>query len=141
MSEDIRRAQVKWVEQFKFVGTSNSGHSIVMDAGASNGSGGSSVTPGELIFLALGGCTGIDVVSLLAKMRVPFRDLRIDIEGEPVGTHPKIYKWVKMIYRFYGVADPDKARQAVDLSQDKYCSVSAIVKKSTEFSFDIVFEE
>jgi putative redox protein len=141
MSENMRRAHVKWVEDFKFVGTSNSGRSIVMDSSASGGKGGSSTTPGELIFLALGGCTGIDVVSLLEKMRVPFRDLRIDIEGETVAADPKIYKWIKLIYRFYGVADKEKAGKAVALSQEKYCSVSAIVKKSTDFSFEIVFED
>jgi len=140
MAEKIKRAQVKWIENYKFAGTSNSGKSIIMDGSADMG-GGSAVTPGELVFLALGGCTGIDVVSILTKMRVPFRDLKIEIEGEPVDTHPKTYKWIKIIYRIIGVADKDKARQAVALSQDKYCSVSAIVRQSTEMTHEIVFED
>jgi putative redox protein len=139
MAENLKRARVKWVENLKFIGTSNSGRSIAMDASADMG-GGSSVTPGELVFLALGGCTGVDVVSILNKMRVPFRDLRIEIEGEPVDTHPKTYKWIKIIYHFYGVSEPEKARQAVQLSQDKYCSVSAIVRESADLTYEIVFE-
>lgn len=140
MANQIKRAQVKWVENYKFAGISNSGKSIIMDGPADMG-GGSAVTPGELIFLALGGCTGIDVVSILNKMRVPFRDLKIEIEGEPVDTHPKTYRWIKVIYRIYGVADKEKARQAVALSQDKYCSVSAIVRHSTELTHEIIFED
>jgi putative redox protein len=140
MADQIKHARVKWIENLKFAGTSNSGKSIIMDASADMG-GGSAVTPGELVFLALGGCTGIDVVSILNKMRVPFRDLKIDIEGEPVDTYPKTYKWIKITYRIFGVADKEKARQAVALSQEKYCSVSAIVKQSTELTHEIIFEE
>jgi putative redox protein len=140
MANQIKHAQVKWIESYKFAGTSNSGKSIIMDASVDMG-GGSAVTPGELVFLALGGCTGIDVVSILNKMRIPFRDLKIDIEGEPVDTHPKTYKWIKVTYRIFGVADKDKARQAVALSQEKYCTVSAIVKQSTDLSHDIIFED
>ena len=141
MDENIRRAQVKWIEQSKFAGTSNSGRSIIIDSGASEGRGGSSVSPSDMIFLALGGCTGIDVVSLLEKMRVPFRDLRLDIEGELTDTYPKIFKWIKLTYRIYGVADREKAKQAVEMSQNKYCTVAAIVKKSADLSYEIVFED
>jgi putative redox protein len=140
MADQIKHARVKWIENLKFAGTSSSGKSIIMDASADMG-GGSAVTPGELVFLALGGCTGIDVVSILNKMRVPFRDLKIDIEGQPVDTYPKTYKWIKITYRIFGAADKDKARQAVALSQTKYCSVSAIVKQSTELTHEIVFED
>jgi putative redox protein len=140
MADQTKRAQVKWVENYKFAGTSNSGKSIIMDGSAEMG-GGSAVTPGELVFLALGGCTGIDVVSILNKMHVPFRDLKIEIEGEPVDAYPKTYKWIKITYRIFGVADRDKSRQAVALSQDKYCSVAAIVRQSTELTHEIIFED
>jgi putative redox protein len=140
MADQIKRAEVKWIGSLKFAGTSNSGKSIIMDASADMG-GGSAVTPGEMVFLALGGCTGIDVVSILNKMRVSFRDLKIDIEGQPVDTYPKTYKWIKITYHIFGAADKDKARQAVALSQEKYCSVSAIVKQSTELTHEIIFEE
>ena len=140
MSGEIKRTRVKWVENMKFVGTGNSGKSIVMDAPAKSGGEGSAITPGELVLVSLGGCTAVDVISILNKMRVAVRDLKIDIEAEAVEEHPKIYRWVKMIYRFYGCEDQAKARKAVGLSKEKYCSVSAILSKSAEVKYDIIFE-
>ena len=140
MSGEIKRTRVKWVENMKFVGTGNSGKSIVMDAPVQSGGEGSAITPGELVLVSLGGCTAVDVISILNKMRVAVRDLKIDIEAEAVEEHPKIYRWVKMIYRFYGCEDQAKARKAVGLSKEKYCSVSAILSKSAEVKYDIIFE-
>ena len=141
MAAEIKKANVKWVDKLKFVGTGPSGHSIVMDAPQISGGDGSAVTPGELILIGLGGCTGVDVASMLSKMRVPFRDIKVEIEAEPVDTYPKIYKWVKIIYKFYGCADQDKAKKAVGMSKAKYCSVSAILAKSADVSHEIIFED
>ena len=138
---EIKRAKVRWVEKMKFVGTGPSGKSLVMDAPEKSGGDGSAVTPGELVLLGLGGCTGVDVASMLTKMRVPFRDLQVDVEAEPVETYPKIYKWVNIIYRFYGCEDEAKARKAVGMSKEKYCSVSAIVGKSAEMRHEIIFAD
>jgi putative redox protein len=140
VSGEIKRAQVKWVERMKFVGTGNSGKSIIMDAPVVSGGEGSAITPGELVLVALGGCTSVDVIGMLNKMRVPFRDLKIEIEAETVEEYPKIYRWVKMIYRICGCKDENKARKAVALSKEKYCSVSAILARSAEVKYDIVFE-
>ena len=141
MNTSVKRAQVKWVDGLKFVGTDHGGHSIVMDTPVISGGDDSAVAPGELVLVSLGGCTGVDVVSVLKRMRVPFRDVKIDIEAEPVETHPKIYKWIKIIYRLFGVADKSKAEKAVKLSQDKYCSVAAMLSKSAEVRYEINFED
>ena len=125
----------------KFLGAGPSGRSLVMDVPEQAGGDGSAPTPGELVLVGLGGCTGIDVVSMLTKMHVPFRDLQIEVEAEPVDEYPKIYKWVKVIYRFFGCADQEKAKKAVAMSKDKYCSVSAIVGKSAEMKHEIIFED
>ncbi len=140
MAPDIRKARIKWIEKLRFAGMTHSGRALIMDASQAAGGDASAPTPGELLFISLGGCTGIDVVSILNKMRVPFRDLQIEIEGEPVDEHPKIYKWIKITYRFFGVADKEKANRAVKLSQEKYCSISAIVGKSAELVHEVVFE-
>lgn len=140
MASDIRKAHIKWIERLRFAGMTNSGRALIMDAPQSSGGDGSAPTPGELLLVSLGGCTAVDVVSILNKMRVPFRDLQVDVEGEAVDTHPKIYKSIKITYRIFGVADKSKAEQAVKLSQDKYCSVSAIVGKSAQLSHTIEFE-
>jgi len=141
MAAEIKKANAKWVEKMKFIGTGHSGRSIVMDVPSTAGGDGSAVTPGELVLIGLGGCTGMDVVSLLNKMRTPFRDLKIDIEAEPVDSHPKVYKWIKIIYRFYGCDNREKAKKAVEMSKEKYCSVSAILSKSADVSYEIVFED
>ncbi len=138
---EIKKARVKWVENMKFVGTGPSGKSLIMDAPEKSGGDGSAVTPGELMLIGLGGCTGVDVVSMLKKMRVPLRDLQVEIEAEPVEEHPKIYKWVKVIYRFFGCENEAKAAKAVGMSKEKYCSVSAILGKSAEMRHEVIFEK
>jgi putative redox protein len=125
----------------KFIGTGDSNRSIVMDVPEKSGGEGSSVAPGELILISLGGCTGVDVISILSKMRVPLRDLKIDIEAEPEKAHPKTYKWIKIIYKFYGCADQAKAKKAVGMSKEKYCSVSVMLSRSADISYEIVFED
>ena len=141
MAPEIKKARVKWAENLKFIGTGHSGKSLVMDAPEAAGGNGSAVTPGELLLIGLGGCTAVDVVSMLNKMRVAFRDLQVDIEAEPVETYPKIYKWVKIIYKFYGCENQAKAQKAVGMSKEKYCSVSAIIGKSAEMKHEIIFED
>ena len=141
MAAEIKKANAKWVEKMKFIGTGHSGRSIVMDVPSTAGGDGSAVTPGELVLIGLGGCTGMDVVSLLNKIQTPFRDLKIDIEAEPVESYPKVYKWIKIIYRFYGCDNREKAKKAVEMSKEKYCSVSAILSKSADVSYEIVFED
>jgi len=137
---EIKKARVKWVENLKFVGTGHSGKSVVMDAAEKAGGEGSGPTPAELLLVGLGGCTGIDVVSMLKKMRVPFRDFHVEIEGEAVDEYPKVYKWVNVVYRFFGCEDEAKAVKAVGMSKEKYCSVSAIISKSAELRHEIKFE-
>ena len=141
MAGEIKKARVKWIENMKFLGIGPSGKSMIMDAPEKSGGHGSAVTPGELVLIGLGGCTGVDVISMLTKMRVPFRDLQVEVEAEVVEDHPKIYKWVKTTYRFFGCQDEAKARKAVGMSKEKYCSVSAIVGKSAEMTHEIIFED
>jgi len=141
MAAEIKTAKVKWIEKMKFMGTGHTGRSLIMEAPDKSGGGGSAVTPGELLLIGLGGCTAVDVVSMLNKMRVPLRDFQIEVEAETVETHPKIYKWVKIIYKFYGCGDQAKAKKAVGMSKEKYCSVSAIVSKSADVSYELVFED
>jgi putative redox protein len=86
----MKTARVKWVENLKFLGHAPSGKSIAMDAPAEVGGDDSAVRPGEMTLLALGGCTGIDVVLILKKMRVEFDSFEVEINAEPANVHPKI---------------------------------------------------
>ncbi|MDR5684354.1 MAG: OsmC family protein [Armatimonadota bacterium] len=93
-------------------------------------------SPMDLVLAAVGGCTAMDVVSILEKMREPVRGLEVRVSGERATDHPRIYRKVHVHYRVEGEGlDPEKVRKAIDLSQSKYCSVSAMVRASAELTY------
>ncbi len=98
------------------------------------------VRPKALILSSLAGCTAIDVVDLLRKMRVEFSDFKIDVEGELTEDHPKIYHTIHLAY-FIKVKEEDKSKveKAITLSQEKYCGVSAMVKKFADLKVKIEY--
>lgn len=99
------------------------------------------VRPKALILSALAGCTAIDVAELLTKMRVQYSDFKIDVVGELSEEHPKIYHTVILTYyiKLHNAADKDKMERAVALSQEKYCGVSAMVRKFAELKVNTVY--
>jgi putative redox protein len=114
------------------------GHHVVMDAAEEFGGKESGPRPKPLLLAALGGCTGMDVVSLLKKMRVDYRAFRIRAAAEISDEHPKVFTSVHLIYEFEGRALPlDKLKKAVDLSQERYCSVSAMLRKASPLTYEI----
>lgn len=118
------------------------GHSVVVDATADVGGEDAGPRPKRLMLVALAGCTGMDVVSLLKKMRVDFEDLNIIVEGDVTEEHPKHYEKMHVKYKFKGKnLDPDKLKKAVDMSQERYCGVSAVYKKAMEVSYEIILNE
>jgi len=114
------------------------GHHIVMDAAPEFGGQEKGPRPKPLILASLGGCTGMDVVSLLKKMRVDYEGFRIIANGEPSPEHPMIYTSVHLVYEFKGNDLPlDKVKKAVELSQERYCPVSAMLRKSANLTYEI----
>ena len=99
------------------------------------------VRPKALILSALAGCTAIDVVELLRKMRVEFTEFKIDVAGELTEEHPKTYKTVDLVYyiKLTNPADKDKMEKAVNLSQEKYCGVTAMVKAFADLKVRIEY--
>ena len=100
------------------------------------------VSPKSLLLSGLAGCSGIDVVHILEKMRVEFSDFSIDVETEQTEEHPKVFKDINITYKIK--ADPaneDKVRKAVELSLDKYCGVAAMLKKNSPINFKIVIKQ
>ncbi len=96
--------------------------------------------PKQLLLSALAGCTGMDVVSLLKKMRIPFTGLEIDITADLTDTHPKVYSQIRLVYRVFGhELEQDKVKKAIDLSQEKYCGVSAMLRKNSPILYDIEY--
>jgi putative redox protein len=97
--------------------------------------------PKSLLLTALTGCTGMDLVSLLPKMRVPFDSLRISAEAELTEEHPKVYKSIHLRYVISGAeVREDKVREAITMSQDKYCGVSAMLKAHCPITWELVVE-
>jgi len=119
-----------------------SNHSITLDADAQFGGNDEGPRPKPLLLVSLAGCTGMDVVSLLKKMRVEFDDLKINVKGELTEEHPKYYHQIHIKYTIVGRnIDESKVEKAVNLSQDRYCGISAMLKKAAELTYEIEFKE
>ena len=128
------KGRVKWVEGMQFIGSiEDGGCSIVLGEGG--------ISPMKLLLLSVAGCTAYDVVMILKKMREPIEGLEVEISGERREGHPRVYTKVNIHYRIYGDVKEEKARRAIELSQDKYCSASAHIKMSgaeVTYSLEIV---
>lgn len=128
---------VNWTGGMSFASEIN-GHKIVVDAKEEFGGQDKGPRPKALMMLALAGCTGMDVVSILEKMRVSFDDFNVRIESELNDEHPKFYKKMHIIYEFKGKnLDLEKLKKAVEMSQEKYCGVSANYKMAMDVTYEI----
>jgi len=120
---------VKWNGGLRFVGTDSLAHSIVMDASKQSGGEGSGFSPLQLLLVALGGCTGMDVVNILRKQRQQINDLEILVSGERDEEPPRVYNNIRVEYRIKGKDINENAvKRAIQLSEDKYCSVGAMLR-------------
>jgi putative redox protein len=108
-------------------------HSIDIDGSKEKG-----ISPKALLLSAIAGCSGIDVVEILQKMKVPFSSITIDVESEQTTDHPKVFKDIHILYRIGSSKEnEDKIRKAIDLSLDKYCGVSAMLKKNSPIHYKL----
>jgi len=129
--------EVKWMENMAFK-TDVLGHEIIMDAKEENGGKNQGPPPKPLMLVSLAGCTGMDVISMLKKMRQDVESFELKIEGEVSDDHPKKYTRIKVIYLVKGKnIDKDKVEKAVNLSKDKYCGVSAVFKEAIDMEFEV----
>lgn len=114
------------------------GHKIVVDADDAVGGNDLGPRPKPLMLLALAGCTGMDVVSILRKMRVELDDFNVEVVANNTDEHPKHYDEMKVIYKFWGKDLPeDKINKAVNLSEERYCGVSFVYRKYIKMSTEI----
>lgn len=124
-------AKVTLVDGMEFTGTATSGHKLSMDADDASGGKNSGFRPMELLLVGFGGCSGMDVISILRKKRQPVDGLEINIRGEKTDSYPKIYKTVHIEYIVKGKGVQKEAvERAIDLSLEKYCSVGATLAKA-----------
>jgi putative redox protein len=128
----MQTASVKWMGEQKFVATSPSGHTITMDSDRT-----SNKAPGpmELVLLALGACTATDVVIVLEKKRQKLESLEVVCSGERAAEPPTVWTKLEILYRLRGLLDDAAVKHAIQLSEDKYCSVSAMLKKTASVTW------
>ena len=130
-------ARATWVDEERFVGQASSGHGIVVD-GAKLNSGNS---PMELVLIGLCGCTAIDVVSILRKKREPFTRVEVRAQAERAPEPPTVYTEIKLVYCVGGKVSHKAVEDAVRLSEEKYCSVAAILNKTAKISYEIEYTD
>jgi putative redox protein len=133
-------AELKWNNNMNFTAVADSGHPVIMDAASAHGGENLGPLPKELLLKSLAGCTAMDVVSILRKMQVLPDSFRIEIDSEVSSEHPKIFTKIHLKYIYSGSTPEDKFKRAVELSQDQYCSVSAMLKKAVPVTYETVKE-
>jgi len=128
----------KWVDGLAFDATADTGQTVRIDTTVEGGGSGSGMNPKKMLLGALNGCSGMDVVDMLKKMKVAFTKFEIEAEAEQTEDHPKVFTFIKMTYRIDAKPDDlDKVTRAVTLSQDKYCGVSAMLAKHCAITYTI----
>jgi len=127
----------KWLENMAFESEIN-GYKLIIDAKEEVGGQDRGPRPKPLMLAALGGCTSMDVISILKKMRVELKSLNVIVEGELSEEHPKRFQKMHVIYEVEGDNLPlDKIEKAVSLSEEKYCGVSAVYREVMEITSEI----
>lgn len=134
----MKEALVTWTGGMAFTAHVGSGHDLVMDARADVGGEDKGPRPTELLLAGLGGCTGMDVVSILKKMRVQFDRLEVAVEADERTEHPKAFQTFRLIYRLFGADVPaDKVKRAVELSESTYCGVAGLYRHGATITYSI----
>jgi putative redox protein len=128
----MRTAIVKWAGDEKFLATMPSGKVIQFDAGSTHNDG---PGPMETLLGALGACTSVDVAMILAKKRQKLESLEVTVSGERSPTPPEVWTRIEMVYKLAGKLDQKAVRDAIELSQTKYCSVAAMLRKTAEITY------
>jgi putative redox protein len=125
---------------FGFEATDAGGHLVKIDTSEETGGTNFGVRPMQLLLMGIGGCSGIDIVSILKKQRQTVNEFDMRIEGErEQGKEPSLWKSIKIIFELKGTIDVDKAERACALSMDKYCSVAETLRRSgTEITWEVV---
>ena len=136
------KAYLKQVKGITFAGKTDSNHWITVDGPENFGGSDAGIRPKELLLLSLAGCTASDVVSILQKKRVKLDDFEINISAEMTEEHPKVFTKIDLEYVFYGdsIAEKDVER-AIELSETKYCGVTAMLEKALEINHTYKIEK
>jgi putative redox protein len=127
-------AKAIWTDNLRFVGQASSSHGVVIDGASKTGS-----SPMELVLIALCGCTAYDIVSILGKKREPFTSVEVRAEAERAATPPTVYTEIRLVYRVGGNVSHKAVEDAVRLSEEKYCSVAAMLHQTVKIAYAIEY--
>lgn len=136
---NVKTASVKWIEGTEFEASTSSGHKFIIEGGGPNRGPG----PMELVLVGLAGCTGMDVSDILKKKRLDVKGLEVRVEGTRADTYPMVYTCIDVIYTIRGKNIPaSDVEQAIKLSEEKYCSVGAMLAKTVQINhrYEIIAE-
>lgn len=130
----MQTARVQWVGKERFVAQSPSGHLVALDSDRA-----ANTAPGamELLLVALGACTATDIVSILTKMRQKLDSLEVEVSGERAEEPPRVWTKLEIVFKLRGILDESAVQRAVQLSEEKYCSVAATLRKTAPISYRI----
>jgi len=130
-------AKVRWTDSERFAGEATSRHAIAIDAGKEK----TANSPMELVLIALCGCTASDVVTILRKKREPFTSLEVRAEAERALSPPMVYTDIRLTYKVGGNISHKSVEDAVRLSEEKYCSVAAMLNKTAKITYTIEYSD
>ena len=129
---------INWQDKMAFEADID-GHKLMMDASENVGGENKGPTPKPLLLASLGGCTAMDVISIARKMRQDITSFDVELTGDLEDDFPKAYLGIHLIYKFKGNdLDPEKLDKAVNLSQDRYCGISATLRKALGITYEVV---
>ncbi|MCZ7602777.1 MAG: OsmC family protein [Melioribacteraceae bacterium] len=137
-----KKAFIKQVQGLTFTGKTDSNHWITMDGPEEFGGSNAAIRPKELLLLSLGGCTGADVASILQKKRVKLEGFEMNLTADATEDYPQVFTKIHIEYVFYGndIAEKD-VEKAIELSQTKYCGVTAMLSKAMEITTSFRIEK
>lgn len=134
-------SKVLWTGNLRFLGTSGSNHSVVMDASEKVGGEGTAASPMEMVLMGFAGCSGIDVVMILEKKRIDIDHFEVRLSAERAEEHPRVFNKIKAEFVFGGKELSVKALEdTVRLSVEKYCSVAGMLDKTAEIDWSVTVE-
>lgn len=128
----MQTATVKWIGEEKFSAISPSGHAMIFDADSASNK---APTPMEMLLMALGACTAVDVVNILQKKRQKLESLEVLCSGERAPDPPKVWTRLEIVFRLRGQLEEAAVKRAIELSEGKYCSVSAMLRKTATLTW------
>ncbi|NJO16819.1 MAG: OsmC family protein [Thioploca sp.] len=131
------KARIKWIENACLLAEADSGHGMIIDGAPEIGGRNLGVRPMEMMLMGLGGCTAMDVLSILKKQRQNVTQCLIEIEGQRREEHPRIFTEIRVHFKISGYnLKTDPVKKAIDLSAEKYCSVSAMLGQAAKIIHD-----